>query len=139
VDRRRTSRVDNWGDWHSRCVSDLAPVKVAAFFCLALFFWPLFVVIPASHRAGVGARRRADDAGPRAHRHERSRQRGAYRAHFVSDRVDQQSHQRDGVGNAELYSTIVWNARHHGLLLQDSSEGLGVVFFGYAVVTAQIF
>jgi hypothetical protein len=89
---------------------------------------------------GVGARRRADDAGPRAHRHERSRQRGAYRAHFVSDHVDQQSHQRDGAGNAELYSTIVWNAHvTMGCCSKIPARGLGVVFFGYAVVTAQIF
>jgi hypothetical protein len=106
--RRRTSRVDNWSDWHSRCVSDLAPVNLADGRGLLLPRSVLLAALrhhpAASHRAGAGARRRADDAGPLAHRHERSRQRGAYRAHFASDRADQQSRQRDGAGNAELYS-----------------------------------
>jgi hypothetical protein len=70
-------------------------LTVAAFFCLALLF-ALRHHPATSHRIGAGARRRADDARSRVHRPDRSHQRTACRAHFASDRADQQSRQRDG-------------------------------------------
>jgi hypothetical protein len=80
-------------------------LTVAAFFCLALFFSPLFIIIPPQATApalvlvgvlmmqGLARIDMTDliNALP-------------IRAHFTCDRADQQSRQRDGVGNAELYS-----------------------------------
>jgi AGZA family xanthine/uracil permease-like MFS transporter len=63
----------------------------------------------AGDRAGAGAGRRPDDAGPRTHRSDRARQRRADRTDAAADRADQQPHQWYGDGNAELDPDL---ARH---------------------------
>ncbi len=100
----------------------LTSLTVAAFFCLALFFWPIFVIIPPQATAPalvlVGvlmmqglARIDMTDLGNAV----------PDRADAAGDGLDQQPHQRNGAGDAELYRA----GSHHGPPVADSRDGLG--------------
>ena len=94
----------------------LTSLTVAAFFCLALFFWPIFVIIPPQATAPalvlVGvlmmqglARIDMTDLGNAV----------PIVPDATGDGPHQQSHQRNGAGHAELHRA----GSHHGPAVAD--------------------